>query len=42
MTRVALLTKSDAMVEEDPTFAKNKSLYNLRRTEYEKEWGKEL
>jgi hypothetical protein len=40
MTRVALLTKSDAMVKEDPTFAKKKFLYNLKRTEYEKEWGK--
>jgi hypothetical protein len=40
MTRVALLLKQDDMVKEDPTFAKKKFLYNLKRTEYEKEWGK--
>ncbi len=40
MTRVALLTKQDQMVKEDPSFAKKKFLYNLKRTEYEKEWGK--
>jgi hypothetical protein len=41
MTRVALLTKSDELVKENPSFAKKKFLYNLRRSEYEKEWGKE-
>ena len=40
MTRVALLLKQDEMVKEDPTFAKQKFLYNLKRTDYEKEWGK--
>jgi zinc dependent phospholipase C len=40
MTRVALLTKKDEMVKENPSFAKNKFLYNLKRSEYEKEWGK--
>jgi hypothetical protein len=40
MTRVALLTKQDEMVKEDPTFVRKKFLYNLKRTEYEKEWGK--
>jgi len=40
MTRVALLVKKDEMVKEDPTFAKKKFLYNLKRTEYEREWGK--
>jgi len=40
MTRVALLLKKDELVKEDPTFAKRKFLYNLRRTDYEKEWGK--
>lgn len=40
MTRVALLTRSEAMVQEDPSFAKKKFLYNLKRAEYEKEWGK--
>ena len=39
MTRVALLTKKDDMVKEDPSFAKKKFLYNLKRAEYEKEWG---
>jgi hypothetical protein len=41
MTRVALLTKKDEMVKENPSFAKKKFLYNLKRSEYEKEWGKE-
>lgn len=40
MTRVALLVKKDKMVKEDPTFAKKKFLYNLKRTDYEREWGK--
>lgn len=40
MTRVALLVKKDEMVKEDPTFAKQKFLYNLKRTDYEREWGK--
>lgn len=40
MTRVALLTKKDEMVKENPSFAKKKFLYNLSRSEYEKEWGK--
>jgi len=40
MTRVALLAKQDEMVKEDPSFARKKFLYNLKRSEYEKEWGK--
>jgi len=40
MTRVALELKKDEMVKEDPTFAKKKFLYNLKRTEFEREWGK--
>jgi len=40
MTKVALLTKKDEMVKENPSFAKNKFLYNLKRSAYEKEWGK--
>lgn len=40
MTRVALLLKKDELVKEDPTFAKKKFLFNLKRTDYEKEWGK--
>src|SRR5205085_814719 len=39
MTRVALLTRKDEMVREDPSFARNKFLYNLKRAEYQKEWG---
>lgn len=41
MTRVALLTKKDEMVKENPSFARKKFLYNLKRADYEKEWGKE-
>lgn len=40
MTRVALLIKKDELVKENPTFAKKKFLYNLKRTDYEREWGK--
>jgi len=40
MTRVALLTRNEEMVREDPSFARKKFLYNLKRAEYEKEWGK--
>jgi hypothetical protein len=41
MTRVALLTKNDEMVKEDPSFSRKKFLYNLSRADYEKQWGKE-
>jgi hypothetical protein len=40
MTRVALLLKKDEMVKEDPSFAKKKFLFNMKRTDYEREWGK--
>lgn len=38
MTRVALLVKKDEMVKEDPTFAKKKFLFNMKRTDYERDW----
>jgi len=41
MTRVALLLKKDEMVKEDPSFSKKKFLYNLKRSEFEQEWGKQ-
>jgi hypothetical protein len=40
MTRVALLLKGDEMVKEDPTLTKQKFLFHLKRSDYEKEWGK--
>jgi hypothetical protein len=40
MTRVALLVKKDELVKEDPTFSRKKFLYNLKRTDYERDWGK--
>lgn len=40
MTRVALLVKKDELVKEDPNFSKKKFLYNLKRTDYERDWGK--
>ena len=40
MTRVALLAKKDELVKENPSLARKKFLYNLKRAEYEKEWGK--
>ena len=40
MTNVALLLKKEEMVKEDPSFAKKKFLYNLKRSDFEREWGK--
>ncbi len=40
MTRVALLTRKDQMVKEDPNFDRKKFIYYLSRTNYQKEWGK--
>lgn len=40
MTKVALLTKKDELVKENPSFQKKKFLYNLKRSDYEKAWGK--
>jgi hypothetical protein len=40
MTRVALVLKKDDMVREDPSFAKEKFLYNLKRADFDKEWGR--
>ncbi len=41
MTKVALATHKKDMMREQPDFAKRKFLYHLRRSDYEKEWGKE-
>jgi hypothetical protein len=41
MTQVALKTHEKDMMRERPDFAKNKFLYRLSRTDYEKEWGKD-
>jgi hypothetical protein len=40
MTRVALLSRKDQMIKEDPNFNRKKFLYYLSRTSYQKEWGK--
>jgi hypothetical protein len=40
MTRVALLLKQDDLVKENSTAAKKKFLYNLKRADFEREWGK--
>jgi hypothetical protein len=40
MTQVALQTHKKEMIREHPDFAKKKFLYHLKRSEYEKEWGK--
>ena len=40
MTLVALLTRKDQMVKEDPNFDRKKFIYYLSRTNYQKEWGK--
>jgi hypothetical protein len=41
MTRVALRTHEKDMMKEQPDFAKKKFLYRLKRSDYEKEWGKD-
>lgn len=41
MTQVALRTHKKDLMREIPNFAKQKFLYRLSRSEYEKEWGKD-
>jgi len=41
MTQVALQTHKKDMMQEHPDFAKQKFLYRLSRSDYEKEWGKD-
>lgn len=41
MTKVALRTHKKDLMRETPTFAKQKFLYHLSRSGYEKEWGKD-
>jgi len=41
MTRVALQTHKKDLMRETPNFAKQKFLYRLSRTDYERQWGKD-
>jgi hypothetical protein len=41
MTQVALQTHKKDMMREHPDFAKQKFLYRLSRSDYEKDWGKD-
>ncbi len=41
MTRVAWVLKKDEFMKETPGITKKKFLYNLSRSSYEKEWGKQ-
>jgi hypothetical protein len=41
MTQVALRTHKKDLMRETPNFAKQKFLYRLSRSDYEKEWGKD-
>ena len=41
MTQVALQTHKKELMHETPDFAKQKFLYRLSRSDYEKEWGKD-
>ncbi len=41
MTQVALQTHKKELMRETPNFAKQKFLYRLSRSAYEKEWGKD-
>ena len=40
MTRVALETHKKDLIREKPDFARQKFLYRLSRSDYEREWGK--
>jgi len=39
VTRVALLSRHDQLVKENPNFSRKKFLYYLNRAGYEREWG---
>ncbi|HTF43157.1 MAG TPA: hypothetical protein VK641_04635, partial [Terriglobales bacterium] len=41
MTKIALRTHKKDMMKETPSFAKEKFLYRLSRSDYEKAWGKD-
>jgi hypothetical protein len=41
MTQIALRTHKKDLMKESSTFAKKNFLYRLKRSEYEKEWGKD-
>jgi hypothetical protein len=41
MTQVALQTHKKELMRETPNFARQKFLYRLSRSDYEKEWGKD-
>jgi Zinc dependent phospholipase C len=41
MTQVALQTHKKNLMRETPSFAKQKFLYRLSRSDYEREWGKD-
>jgi Zinc dependent phospholipase C len=41
MTQVALQTHKENLMRETPNLAKQKFLYHLSRSDYEKEWGKD-
>ena len=41
MTQVALQTHKKEFIRETPNFARQKFLYRLSRSDYEKEWGKD-
>jgi hypothetical protein len=41
MTKIALRTHKKDIMRETPDFAKQKFLYRLSRSDYEKEWGKD-
>jgi hypothetical protein len=41
MTQVALQTHKKELMQEHPDFAKQKFLYRLSRSDYEKQWGKD-
>jgi len=40
MTQVALETRKKELIQETPNFARQKFLYRLSRSDYEREWGK--
>jgi len=40
LTRVAISMKKDEIVKEDPTMTRKRFVYNLKESQYRREWGK--
>jgi hypothetical protein len=41
LTKVAIVTKRDEIQKEDPTMTRKRFLYHLKRSDFERDWGKD-